>query len=214
MNSNRFIANFWNATTILGPWEYENPDADSKELDEFAMKTARLWWRVETVDGMDPASFKKLSDAERQELTELKRKFQGTFDGGGTESVRKMEARDALVQMYKLIGKFVTSLETITVAKVLTEIIRDKKYSGWFLGFSMVFENDWTGDPAIWVILIVDDKLGSDPIFRRDYSKIHQLIHEELSSKGVGERSVIMSVRTNGEQERQLEIEQRQGVAA
>jgi hypothetical protein len=201
MNNFEFISSFRNAANMLGPWEYDNPPFGRDELDDFALRSHRLWWRPESVNGLDPDSFKKLSDADRTELAENKQKFLETFDiTSGSERERILRARDAFLAIYKRVGDLLTRHEVVTTARILHTIIRDQKYSNWFITYAMEFSNDWAGDPAIQVTLFVDDSRAEDPLFLRNFPKYVDWIHDDLRNKGVSDRHVYITARTVSEQ--------------
>ena len=109
-------------------------------------------------------------------------------------------ARDALLAIFKIVGARLYNPDVDKAARVLSRLIREPKYGGWLKAFDISFEDDWAGEPAIFVWVVVEDSAPEAPAFKNAYSQFKMDVREALALKGVPDLFVHMNLRTVGEQ--------------
>jgi len=196
-----FIQQFRIAATMLSPWEYESGEYSKENLDDFALRSRHVWWSREAVEGLDPAAFPRLSPSEKAELVVLKGRFleniaRSKFAG----DPEVLAARDALLAIFEIVGTRLYNPDVDKAARILSRLIREPKYGGWFKAFDISFDNDWSGDPVIFVWVVVEDSAPEDHEFKNAYAQLDKDVQQGLASKGVPELFVHMNLRTVGEQ--------------
>ncbi len=196
-----FIHQFRIAATMLSPWEYESGDFAKADLDDFALRSRHVWWSREAVEGLDPAAFPRLSPSEKAELIVLKDRFlENVARSKFADDSELLAARDALLAIFKIVATRLYNPDVEKAARVLSRLIREPKYGGWLKAFDISFEDDWAGEPAIFVWIVVEDSAPDDPEFRPAYSQFKMDVYQGLVSKGVPDLFVYVKLRTVGEQ--------------
>jgi hypothetical protein len=189
------------AAAMLAPWEYADGKFGRENLDDFALRGKRIWWRREVVEGLDEALFSDLDHDEKEKLESEKSKFLREIGGADSAAPdRVLAARDAFLAIYGIVGAKLTHEKVVAAVRYLGELIREKYRGDWFVRFHVRFENDWSGDPAIYVWLIVDDRTMDDPSFQRQYRGVLRDVQKGLESFGGERHFVYHRVRTIGDQ--------------
>ena len=196
-----YVHQFRIAATMLSPWEYKTDEYSKADLDDFALRSRHVWWSREAVEGLDPAAFPHLTPSEKAELSVLKARFlENVARSKFADAIEVLVARDALLRIFEIVGARLYHPDVDKAARVLSRLIRETKYGGWFKAFDISFENDWAGDPVIFVWIVVEDSAPEDPGFRYAYSQFKMDVRQALASKGVPDLFVHMNLRTVGEQ--------------
>ena len=195
------IFHFRIAATMLSPWEYKSGAYSKEDLDGFAYRSRHVWWNREAVDWIDQESFPRLSPEKVEKLRTLIATFLTGIVSTRTASQEKtLVARDALLEIFELVGERIYDQSVTNAAIILTKEIRDLKYGGFFKTFDIQFDESWTGDPIIVVWLVVEDSAPDDPGFRAAYSLFEEELLLRMISKGLPDRSVSLRLRTVTEQ--------------
>jgi hypothetical protein len=168
-----FLHNVQTARNVVLPQVGGFPmPLDRDTLDYAGLKrSAPIWLTPRTVAGYDPNDFGSLSEADRDQLTATVRGFRAV-----AEAVTAREPNEAeLKSGFGYLMIFINLLDSLMLdaeGKALLFAVHRSKitFPDFVLGLDYTLDTDWSGDPGIWIWVIVPDDVDPDSTEFRDFS--------------------------------------------
>ena len=145
------------------------------------------WLTPATVADLSDGDFVTLSPGQRKELRRAVERFQAIAGSGSRPTpAEEAGARAALDTILDLLQPYLTP-ESRTVREAIWRAWRDEHARDWMPTFDYELGEDWTGDPAIRIWLILNDDVDVEADDTREkLSRLRTLIRKELRATGVG----------------------------
>jgi hypothetical protein len=164
------------------------PDIDSDRLAR-RLKSAALWLTPATVEGFDPKDYKFLSPSERDELKEsvegFRRVAEQVPDNG---PAKKGQVEEALPKLRRILAILRPDrnpdVDAFRAAKVLENLQLPYDVRDDVIRFVPEFDTDWTGEPVVWVWVILKDEVAERPTFSEDTDRIKRAVEMALLRQG------------------------------
>ncbi len=178
---------------------------DPTRIEELLRKDGHTQWLSRrTVKGFDPKDYANiLSDVE---LENLKRDVAGfgkvAESLGGKQKTTDQQIEDGLPHFLSMLNIMSPFLDGFNEYKTLKVALKQEKLPSYIKDFAVSVGEDWTGDPAIKIWVIIDDD-AADESFYKGVSDLGGEIEEILESVNSG-RHTFIYFRTFSEQ-RELE---------
>ena len=139
------------------------------------------WLTPASVDGLTDADFVTLPTVQRRELFRCANEFRVIADATPHVDVaQKQAAEAALKKVWELLRPYRTK-ESKAIGDVLWAAWQDERMQDWVPTFDYQLGEDWSGDPAVRVWLILDD--GVDTLAaktRESVSRFELLVRARL----------------------------------
>jgi len=150
----RFLRNLHTAVRSLSPAVHVNGiRLDDEHLGEL-LRRATLWLTPTAVQGFDPADFPQVPPEERDRLTGNVEKFEAiaraVSEGRPASEAQVREASLLLLAILSTMGPYLEGFKVYSALKL-------QKFPDFVRDFAIKVGEDSTGDPSVWVWLIVTD---------------------------------------------------------
>jgi hypothetical protein len=147
---------------------------------------AAVWLTPATVRGFEADDFPELSHADRRELERNVQKFERVAEQvwlSQPASAREIAAaQSAFRSILKVMDPYLpTDEETRKLRKALKAV----RFPDAALTWVCEFGQDSTGDPAVWIWVIVDDEAADDPAFTNTTIHLQRDILIALQKAGI-----------------------------
>jgi hypothetical protein len=205
------LEDFWRSVkagaSLLDPRVRVGTGASSLDPDHLQrlFRNAVIWLTPASVAGFDPRDFTFLSPSERKELkacVEGFRRVAETVPGDGPATDEQIKA--ALPRFLRILEILRPDanpdVESFRASKLLENLRLPDEVRDDVVRFIHEFDVDSTGDPGIWVWVILKDEVIERPTFFEDTEKIRRYIVDALFRQGVHLRPYIR-FRTVSEQD-------------
>jgi hypothetical protein len=146
-------------------------------------RSAPIWLSPRVVAGFDPSEFDFFSEGQRKELAEAVQAFQTVADEVAGRPPTHEEVKLAVGKLMKIIGILDDHLLD-SEGKALMEAVYASKtpFPDFILGIDYTLDIDATGDPGIWIWVIVPDDVDPDsPEFRTFSSWFDKAVRTALT---------------------------------
>jgi hypothetical protein len=201
MSLPKFLQNVRMATGLLAP----AVQTDSSKLDPASLARtlalADLWLTTHAIEGFDERDFVFLSSEDRSRLADGVAKFRAVAESvPPTEPATRRqveEARGALGTILRVLEPYLSTAEAKDIERILAQAVRPDE--SWIPTLDFKLGNDATGDPAVWVWLIVNDDVDvEDAGVQTRLQAVRDRIDRELARAKV-ERYPYTLVRSRSE---------------
>jgi len=179
-----------------------------KKAGETKTKKMKLdqWLTPKTVEGYVEEDFTYLTKEQRLKLTSNVDNFRKIaasvrIDSPATPE-KVAEAREPLREIYQMVQPYLDR-QYLGVRGAIEQLFAAGAFPDFVRRFDLEVGNDHTGDPAVWIWLIVDDSADNSSVFDA-ILQAEQTIADRLSELGI-DRLVYGSVRTVSEQKERLD---------
>jgi hypothetical protein len=185
---------FWRNVKIAASllWPDVETDAPGLDSDQLArrLRNAGLWLTPATVEGFDPDDFKFLSPSERDELKKnvegFRRVAETVPDDGPTTPEQVEEALPMLRRILEVLQPDRNpDVDYFRTAKILENLRLPYDVRDDVVRIIHEFDTDWTGDPGVWVWVILKDEVAERPTFFGDTERIGKAIEVALLRQGI-----------------------------
>jgi hypothetical protein len=162
MARDQFLENVRAAADYLSPAFYVNGIRLNPEHLSDILRERLFWLTPATVEGFDPDDFGELSDEARERLARSVRAFRAIAEQASAEkSPSEDQVREASAHFIAILSTLERHLEGFNLYHALKrqafpEIVRD---------FVIKTGDDSTGDPAVWVWVILADRAAGSLAF-------------------------------------------------
>lgn len=202
------LRDFWTSVRVGASFLLPHMTVDSPKLDasqiEKALRSAPVWLTPASVDGFHEEDFSFLPDEERSRLANLVRRFQQL---AAQVSPNAPAAEETIEQAEPIFQQIVEMLEfdryaddeAYRIGKQIEQAIKPHRPAE--LAELRFVESglDSTGDPALWIWVILTDRAAETPGFESKATAIRKLL--ESSARQVApERWPYVRIRTESEQ--------------
>lgn len=180
------------AAMMLAPWE------PAGEPDENARRYWKLWLTPVTVEWLRLAELYSRPADQIELLERSKSEFLANVpDGCGEPTAAQLvAAARAYRDIYLTLEDARFDPPTQLAARLLRAIVREPRYSRWFVAVDFTADTDWTGDPAVHAWLIVAEETPDDEQFEKDWTGLRHGIQRELKTRGLPDRFAYLRLRT------------------
>lgn len=203
MTTAEFLNHFRAAAHFLTPWEYEGGQPPTPEYLTHAQKYAALWLTPRTVEDFDTSGFYDLSaeqkEALRSDVDQFRALAEQVATAGAATPVQAAAGLQLFRAMYRVLGPFRFDRQDIRVARLLGEMRRAGEFPPFVVGYEFELGDDHTGDPAVWVWLIVTDESEDQQQVYEWFRPLRAKIADRLDADGI-DRLVYLYYRTVSEQ--------------
>lgn len=200
MAKQEFIQNVRLAQNLLSHRVEANGHGVNADQVARRLSHAALWLTPASVRGLDADDFPELSDAAREELERSVREFrqvaeQVPEDGPATAGQEAAARRSFLNVVRILEPYFPTPEELRRLRGALKEVHFPSVVETW----DYEFGRDSSGDPAVWIWVLVDDVAADDATFTDNTVRLRREIHQAIQRAGL-DRWPFVRFRTVSEQ--------------
>jgi hypothetical protein len=194
------LDDFWQNAKIAASLVEPRVNADSSGLDPAhlhrLMRNAVIWLTPATVAGFDPCDFTFLSPSEREELKtsvgDFRRVAETVPDDGPATKEQIQEALPKLRRILEILRPDLNpDVDAFRAAKVLENLRLPYDVRDDVARFIHEFDTDSTGDPGVWVWVILKDEAAEGPGFFEKAERIRQFVDLALLRQGVRLRPYI-----------------------
>jgi hypothetical protein len=162
-----FMQNIQTARNVVfpllqGAGTLQLPDRD--KLDYARLKrSAPLWLSPRTVASYDPDDFKSFSEADRDQITAAVRHFRSVAEAAAGRVPTDNEVNSGLAFLMSFVG-LLDHFSLDPEGKALLLALHQSKatFPDFVLGIDYTLGTDATGDPGIWIWVIVPDEVDPD----------------------------------------------------
>jgi hypothetical protein len=181
-----FVQNIQTARNVLLPM-LQGSDAlqlpDRDQLDYAWLKrSAPVWLTLRTVANYDPNDFCSFSEGDRDRLTAAVRDFRAIAEAVAGRDPTPQELKSGLAILMILFDLLNLSLDAEGKALLLALYRTRAAFPGFVLGIDYTLGTDATGDPGIWIWVIVPDELDPDlPEFKQFVTKFPPIVRDALA---------------------------------
>lgn len=168
------------AALLLRLWKYRESTRQPDELNENAKKHWRLWLLPEVVSGIEPETHHELTDEQRRVLADHIQTYRAIAERAGTTPPTESDlrqARDALLAVYRAVPHLMTGRLPEKELAVIDRALNHPTARKRVVCYDFKAGNDWSGDEAVWVWVIVEDGVPDDPTWQADW----QVIQTEMA---------------------------------
>jgi hypothetical protein len=173
--------------------------ADTSSLMDAVRQTADVWFTPDLVKDYDEADFTFLSDDERTKLRQAVDEFRrlAAQSQSGPPSTAQIErGYDLFVMINNLIAPHLG--EELDLRRI-ADATRSVPWANYILGADYRIGTDSTGDPAVWIRLIVKDDVEIEsPTVQAELARVRGAYREAIQKAGI-ERWPYITVRTRSE---------------
>jgi hypothetical protein len=187
MAKQEFVQNVRLARNLLAHRvEGDRPGAD---LEEIARRLARaaIWLTPASVEGFDMADFPELPDETREELRRNVGEFlavaEQVSDDGPASVEQEAVGIRTLLNIVRILEPFLPTPDELDRLRAAMRTVRfpPDVVESWDYEFGL----DSSGDPAVWIWLVVDDRAADDPAFTATTARLQREILQSLQRAGV-----------------------------
>ncbi len=198
-----FLTHFRAASLFLQPWKYDDGAPPTPEQLADARKYAHLWLTTDAVQGFDISGFYGLSADQRRDIEGLIEGFRAVAaqvpPGGQPTDEQVRQARERFLAIYRVVGKYLFHEVSQEVIPAIEHTLAEDWVPDFVVRYDCEVGTDSTGDPAVWVWLIVTDEATKDDRVFQSLGPLRNAIMQSLRARGV-DSWVYLSVRTVSEQ--------------
>jgi hypothetical protein len=196
MSLARFIDRVRIAASPFPPEAWEDPARlPTSEFDR-AMKFEDIWLAPVTVKGFSEADLVAFPAADRDRLRSAVQAFRSVADqvppGARATDGQVRAALPAFATILDVLKPYLADPESLAVRRAIWRAC--EPYRDWVLTFDFEFREDSSGDPSVWVSLILNDDVDVET---RDVQlklyDVRDAIRKELDAAGI-ERRLYTSV--------------------
>lgn len=163
----------------------DRPAPDPKKV-EGQLQRAALWLTPSAVAGFDIRDFAELpSDAQTRLQENIERFARAAKQVPPTGPATPQQIKDAMPAFLKVLELLNPYLPADGEAKQIREALEGIKFPQFVLNWEFELGPDSTGEPAVWVWVIVDDAAGEEEGFTKAALKLEEQIREALLAAGV-----------------------------
>jgi hypothetical protein len=179
--------------------EADNPGVD---VDQIARRLSRaaFWLTPASVRGFDAADFPELSDEDRDELERSVREFAEIAvqvpDDGPATAEQETSALRAFQQVQRVLEPYFPTPQELDRLRIA---MRSVRFPDFVQTWDHEFGRDSTGEPAVWIWVVVDDDAPDDATFTTTTTRLQREIHRALDRAGL-DRWPYVRFRTFSEQ--------------
>jgi hypothetical protein len=183
--------------------EVDSPTLDADAIAR-SLATSVLWLTPSAIEGFDPDDFQEMSVDEREALAGAVDRFRQIAasvpnDQPATDT-QIAEGTAAFREILQLLSRYI---ELDRESAEIRRIVMSLKFPTGVLTWEFEIGADSTGDPALWLWIIVDDAVADDGEFPRFSADIQDRIRRALRERRI-ERWPYIRFRTASEQRAML----------
>jgi hypothetical protein len=167
---------------------------DLQRLDYRRLKRAApMWLSPRVIAGADPLEFTFLEDDQSESLNAVIKEFLKIADALVDREPTLNEVKrgsDCILSMAKIIGEPILDAEGVSILMSLLTTIHSKKkvLPEFVLGIDYSLDSDWSGDPGIWLWLIVPDDIDVESKEYSEFSDWFRMLVWDAVTKLKSER--------------------------
>jgi hypothetical protein len=204
MAKSEFLKNLRRARSLF----VHRVGVDSSRLDAEAIRrrlaSAALWLTPGTIEGFDPDDFHDLPPQERESLTTAVDRFREIAESVvGHQPATDAQVLDGTAAFQEILTLLSRYMELDRESDSIRRIIVSLDLPPEVLTFEVEIGDDSTGDPALWLWIIVDDDVANDAEFPKLSANIQDRIRHALRKADI-ERWPYIRFRTANEQRAML----------
>jgi hypothetical protein len=180
--------------------EADRPDINAEAVAR-RLSRAALWLTPASVRDFEAADFPELPEAAREDLERAVRQFREVAeqvpDDGPATADQEVTASRSLLNIARILEPYFPTpqeLDRLRAAMRAVHFPADVVET-WYPEFGL----DSSGDPAVWIWLVVDDAVANDPTFTTTTTRLQREIHQSLERVGLN-RWPYVRLRTVSEQ--------------
>ncbi|MBP3957980.1 hypothetical protein J8F10_22220 [Gemmata sp. G18] len=146
------------------------PDRDELEYT-WLKRSAPIWLSPRTVAGYDAGDFSSFSPADRDQLTAQVNAFRGVAEAIADREPTAAELKSGLAYLMNFINLLDHLALDAEGRALLLALYRSRiTFPDFVLGIDYTLDTDATGDPGIWIWVIVPDDVDPDSSEFRQFS--------------------------------------------
>jgi hypothetical protein len=184
---------FWNRVNTSRP-------ARDPATVESQMDRATSWLTPSSVRGFDIRDFAELPPAAKTDLqTGVERFRQVAKQVPPTQpanATQTQEAMTALLQVFEILNPYYFPGDE---SQRLQEVMESLALPEWVLTWEFEFRFDFSGDPAVWIWIIVDDQAAAREDFMQQSREVREKLRTSLWAAGI-QHWPLIHFRTAGDQ--------------
>ena len=177
--------------------ETDSPTIDAAAVSK-TLEKAAIWLTPGSVAEFNIADFPELSVDQRESLECAVRDFLGvamSVPGDKPPTNQQyLDASDAFDRILKIINPY---LPVPNEGRKVEKVLRAIDFPTWVVNWDYELGNDWDGDPAVWVMLYVEQTAPRSELTRYALRMMSE-IRDALSNEGI-DRLTYVRVRTSKE---------------
>ncbi len=201
----QFLQGVRNGGMLIAPRASAEHQSNAATIED-RLRRPDLWLTPKTVEGFDANDFTYLTNDQKSALAKNVAEFRQVAttvpsDGPATRQ-QVAAASEPFREIYETVQRYF-SKDFLAVRSAITGLFASGAFPDFVATFDLQVENDSTGDPAVWVWLIVDDAADENLAFHA-IRPAQQTIADRLAELGI-ERFVYLSIRSVNEQREWLD---------
>lgn len=184
-------------------------DVDSETVDADAvarrLASSALWLTPYVVEDFDPAEFPEIPEADRERLSDAVDRFVGIARSfPPSESATDKQILEATVAFQAILDLLQDYIERDREADEIRRILMSLTFPREVLTWDIEFGTDSTGDPALWLWIILEDRAADGVEFAALTAGVREQIRRALRDAQI-ERWPYIRFRTASEEQEILQ---------
>ena len=156
------------------------------------------WLTPATVADLSESDFSTMPARQRQALFDAVERFKTIAETDAISPEQETQARTALDGIRDILRPYLSE-ESLKIREAIWRAWRDDGAAAWIPTFDYALDEDWAGNPAVWVWLILNDDVDvEEPATRAGLNSLRTRIRKELYEAGI-ERRPYINVRSQAE---------------
>jgi hypothetical protein len=166
--------------------------------DQYRRDVADMWLTPATVADFSESDFVALPSGQRTQLRDAVAQFRSVAERGASATPVEVEAALAAFDtILTILEPYIASPESERVREAIWSVWKEERW--WIPTFDYEIGDDSTGDPAVWIWLILNDDRDIEARETREWlRRVRLAIRSALQDRGV-ERWPYISVRSRSE---------------
>jgi hypothetical protein len=202
MASEEFLLNLRTAARFLSPSVQMNGIRLDPDYIERVLRRATIWLTPRAVEGFSVQDFPELTSDERTRLRESVESF---LSVARSVPPNKPATDDQISKSAHAFATILDIMRPYLEGFKVYHALKQQKFPPYVRDFAVRVGEDWSGDPAAHIWVVVSDDVGGHG-FRSKFPEVRRDVEEALERSGIDLLPYVM-IRTETEQE-ELENEE------
>jgi hypothetical protein len=183
MSRSGFLRNLRTAAGFLSPSVHTDHNGDNAKMTRL-LKSAAIWLTPAAVEGYDEAEFIELAAETRVRLTKSVSDFKAIASKVPNDQPAPPDQAERALQAFRDILDVLKDYLDHDAVRA-HQLLDGQTWPDYVVGFSCEAGHDSTGDPCLWITLMLRDDIPNRPDFLNVTNELRQKVADVLEKNGI-----------------------------